>query len=70
MTLMTARLSNTTNHKNPILKYESLGNQLMHAAYVYEREKSYWNKMFKGHLPCFSLAAIQSLLLVVSNIFE
>jgi hypothetical protein len=32
---MTAALSNTTNHKNPILKYESLGNQLMHAACVY-----------------------------------
>jgi hypothetical protein len=28
-------LSNTTNHKNPILKYEGLGNQLMHAASVY-----------------------------------
>jgi hypothetical protein len=35
MTLMTAGLSNTTNHKNPILKYESLGNQLMHATCVY-----------------------------------
>jgi hypothetical protein len=35
MTLMIAGLSNTTNHKNPILKYESLGNQLMHAACVY-----------------------------------
>jgi hypothetical protein len=35
MTLMTAGLSNTTNHKNPILKDESLHNQLMHAAYVY-----------------------------------
>jgi hypothetical protein len=28
-------LSNTTNHKNPILKYEGLGNQLMHVTYVY-----------------------------------
>jgi hypothetical protein len=28
-------LSITTNHKNPILKYEGLGNQLMHAASVY-----------------------------------
>jgi hypothetical protein len=35
MTLMTAGLSITTNHKNPILKYESLDNQLMHAACVY-----------------------------------
>jgi hypothetical protein len=35
MTLMTTGLSNTTNHKNPILKYEGLGNQLMHAASVY-----------------------------------
>jgi hypothetical protein len=35
MTLMTVGLSNTTNPKNPILKYESLGNQLMHATYVY-----------------------------------
>jgi hypothetical protein len=33
--LKTAGLSNTTNHKNPILKYASLGNQLMHATYVY-----------------------------------
>jgi hypothetical protein len=33
--LKTAGLSNTTNHKNPILKYEGLGNQLMHAAGVY-----------------------------------
>jgi hypothetical protein len=32
---MTARLSNTTNHKNPILKYKSLENQLMHAASKY-----------------------------------
>jgi hypothetical protein len=30
--LKTAGLSSTTNHKNPILKYEGLGNQLMHAA--------------------------------------
>jgi hypothetical protein len=34
-TLMTAWLSNTTNHKNPILKHEGLGNQLMHAASLY-----------------------------------
>jgi hypothetical protein len=33
--LKTARLSNTTNHKNPILKYEGLDNQLMHAASEY-----------------------------------
>jgi hypothetical protein len=33
--LKNAWLSNTTNHKNPILKYESLGNQLMNAACVY-----------------------------------
>jgi hypothetical protein len=33
--LKTAGLSNTTNHKNPILKYEGSGNQLMHAASVY-----------------------------------
>jgi hypothetical protein len=33
--LKTAWLSNTTNHKNLILKYEGLGNQLMHAACVY-----------------------------------
>jgi hypothetical protein len=33
--LKTIGLSNTTNHKNPILKYEGLGNQLMHAASVY-----------------------------------
>jgi hypothetical protein len=33
--LETAWLGITTNYKNPILKYESLGNQLMHAAYVY-----------------------------------
>jgi hypothetical protein len=32
---MTTGLSNTTNHKNPIQKYESLGNQLMHATSVY-----------------------------------
>jgi hypothetical protein len=51
MTLMMAGLSNTTNHKNPILKHEDLGNQLMHAASVYYREKAYWNKMVKGHLP-------------------
>jgi hypothetical protein len=35
MTLKTAELSNTTNHKNSILKYEGFGNQLMHAASVY-----------------------------------
>jgi hypothetical protein len=33
--LKTVGLSITTNHKNSILKYEGLGNQLMHAAYVY-----------------------------------
>jgi hypothetical protein len=33
--LNTVGLSITTNHKNPILKYEILGNQLMHAAWVY-----------------------------------
>jgi hypothetical protein len=33
--LKTAGLSNTTNHKNSILKSECLGNQLMHAACVY-----------------------------------
>jgi hypothetical protein len=32
MTLMTAGLSITTNRKNPILMYDGLGNQLMHAA--------------------------------------
>jgi hypothetical protein len=32
--LKTVGLSITTNHKNPILKYESLGNQLMHATCV------------------------------------
>jgi hypothetical protein len=32
---MIAGLSITTNHKNPILKYECLSNQLMHAASVY-----------------------------------
>jgi hypothetical protein len=31
----TAGLSNITNHKNPILKYERLGNQLMHVTSVY-----------------------------------
>jgi hypothetical protein len=44
-------LSITTNHKNSILKYESLGNQLMHVACIYQREKAYWNNMVKGHLP-------------------
>jgi hypothetical protein len=34
-TLMTVALSITTNYKNPILKHEGLGNQLMHAASVY-----------------------------------
>jgi hypothetical protein len=33
--LKTTGLSNTTNHKNTIIKYERLGNQLMHAACVY-----------------------------------
>jgi hypothetical protein len=33
--LKTAGLSNTTNHKKRILKYESLGNQLMHVASEY-----------------------------------
>jgi hypothetical protein len=33
--LKTTELINTINHKNSILKYESLGNQLMHAASVY-----------------------------------
>jgi hypothetical protein len=35
MTLMTAGLSNTINHKNLILKHEGLGNQLMHVASEY-----------------------------------
>jgi hypothetical protein len=34
-TLKTVGLSITTYHKNPILKYEGLGNQLMHADSVY-----------------------------------
>jgi hypothetical protein len=34
-TLKTTGLSITTIHKNPILKYEGLGNQLMHASSVY-----------------------------------
>jgi hypothetical protein len=33
--LKTVGLSITTNHKNPILKYKSLGNQLMHVTSVY-----------------------------------
>jgi hypothetical protein len=33
--LKSVGLSNTTNHKNLILKYEGLGNQLMHATSVY-----------------------------------
>jgi hypothetical protein len=33
--LITIGLSNTTNHKNPTLKHEGLGNQLMYAASVY-----------------------------------
>jgi hypothetical protein len=40
MTLMTAGLSITTNYKNPILKHESLGNQLMHGPSIYYREKA------------------------------
>jgi hypothetical protein len=68
--LKTAGLSNATNHKNPFLKYEGLGNQLMHAASVYLRQKAYWNKMVKGHLPCFPLATAQGLLLVVLNLLE
>jgi hypothetical protein len=35
MILKTVGLSITTNHINPILKYEGLGNQLMHAVGVY-----------------------------------
>jgi hypothetical protein len=34
-TLKTIGLSITPNHKKQILKYEGLGNQLMHAACVY-----------------------------------
>jgi hypothetical protein len=33
--LKTAWLSNTTNQKTPILKYEGLGNQLIHVASKY-----------------------------------
>jgi hypothetical protein len=33
--LKTAGLSNTSNHKNPILKYEVLDNQLIQAVCVY-----------------------------------
>jgi hypothetical protein len=33
--LKIAELSNTTNHKNQVLKYEGLGNQLVHAASKY-----------------------------------
>jgi hypothetical protein len=68
--LKTTGLSSTTNHKNPILKHEGLGNQLMHATSVYYREKAYWNKMVKGHMPCFPLAAAQGLLLTVLNLLE
>jgi hypothetical protein len=68
--LKTAGLSITTKHKNSILKYEGLGNQLMHAASVYERGKAYFNKMVKAHLPCFPLAATQGLLLIVLNLLE
>jgi hypothetical protein len=32
---MTVGLSITTNHKNPILKHEDLGSQLMHATSIY-----------------------------------
>jgi hypothetical protein len=32
---MSAGLSITTKHKNPIVKYECLGNQLLQAASVY-----------------------------------
>jgi hypothetical protein len=38
--LKTVGLSNTTNHKNSILKYEGLGNQLMHVV-VYTRERKH-----------------------------
>jgi hypothetical protein len=31
----TVGLSTTTNHKNPIIKHEGSGNQLMHAPCVY-----------------------------------
>jgi hypothetical protein len=34
-TVMTVELSNTTKHKNPILKHEGLDNQLIHASSVY-----------------------------------
>jgi hypothetical protein len=54
-------LSNTTNHKNSILKYEGLDNQLMHAASVYWTKKAYSNKMVMGHLPC-SLASLLKVL--------
>jgi hypothetical protein len=61
MTLMTAGLSNTTNHKNPILKYEGLGNQLMHAL-VYTRERKYIGiKWSRVTCLALSLAAAQSL---------
>jgi hypothetical protein len=33
--LKTAQLNTTTNHKNPIVKHEGLGNQLMHAVSLY-----------------------------------
>jgi hypothetical protein len=33
--LKTAGLSNTSNHKNPILKYEVLDNQLIQVVCVY-----------------------------------
>jgi hypothetical protein len=33
--LKTVGLSNANNHKNSILKYKGLDNQLMHAASVY-----------------------------------
>jgi hypothetical protein len=38
--LKSAWLNITTNHKRPILKYEGLGNQLMHAL-VYTRERKH-----------------------------
>jgi hypothetical protein len=48
---------------NPNPNAQGLGTVLKHASqHVYQIEIAYWNKMVKGHLPCFPLVVAQSLL--------
>jgi hypothetical protein len=61
MTLKTAGLSNTTNHKNPIPMNECLGTVLMHVTSVTRERKHIGTKWSRVTCLALPLAATQSL---------